>query len=87
MYLSLKDHLLFSKILRFSCLSPTEYHILAMIHNIFLKILDINFNLVSFDSIRLYLQINIKNLYFSLNNILYFTKDKDVIEGDSYVAM
>ena len=63
MYLSLKNKLLFSKKPRFSCLTVTEYCILDLIHDNSLKTQDIRFKLVSFDSIRVTLQVKIKNEY------------------------
>ena len=71
--LSLKNNLLFSKKPRFSCLSLTEYYVLAMIDDNALKTQDIRFKRVSFDSIRLTLQVNIKTMYLSLkNNFLFY---------------
>ena len=62
MYFSLKNSLTFSNLRRFSCLSPTEYHILDMIDNNSLKIQDIRFKLVVFNSIRLTPEVYIKNI-------------------------
>ena len=64
-YISLLNNILFSKNLRLSCISHTEYLILAMIVNISLKPQDIRFKLVSYDRIRLTLQVHIKNMYLS----------------------
>ena len=70
--LSLKNNFLFSKKPRFSCLSLKEYYILDVIDDNSLKTQDIRFKLVSFDSICLTLQVNIKNMYLSLKNNLLF---------------
>ena len=74
MYLSLKNNFLFSKKRRCSCLSPTEHDILDMIDDYSSKTQDIRSKLVSFDSIRFTLQLDHKNMYFSLKNNLLFSK-------------
>ena len=73
MYLSMNDNILFSKKPRFSCFSHTEHDILNMIDDNSLKTQDIHFNLDPFDSVRLTLQVDIKNMSLSLKNNLLFS--------------
>ena len=52
MYLLLKNNISFPKKLRFSCFTPVEIYILAMIDNNSLKSKDIRLKLVGLGSIR-----------------------------------
>ena len=73
----MKNILLVAKKRRFSRLSPTGHDILAVIDDNTLKSQDIHSKLVAFDSIRLTLQVNIKNMYLSLKNNLLFSGKHD----------
>ena len=55
-----------------------EYYILAMIDDNSLKTQDIRLKLDSFDSIRLTLEVSIKNICLSLKNNFYFRRNFDM---------
>ena len=77
MYVWLKNNILFSKKRRFSCLSSTEHDVMARINDISLKTQDIPQKLASFESIRLILQVDYKNMYVCLKNNLLFSRNLD----------
>ena len=79
MYFSLKNNILFSKIHRLSCLSPTNHDILDMIDNNTLQTRDILSKLVAFDSIHLTLPVNNKNVYLLLKNNLYSQRNLVIV--------
>ena len=75
-YLSLKNNILISKKRRFSCPSHNKNDILDITEDNSLQTRSIRSKLVASDSIRLSIQVNIKNKYLLLKNILLFTKKR-----------
>ena len=76
MYFSLKNNLFFSKKCWFLFLPSLGLDILDMIDDIVSKTQDIPSKLVSFNSIRLTLQVDLKNMYLWLKNKLLFSKKR-----------
>ena len=75
MFVFVRNCDLFSKKLRFSCISPTENDISRMIHDNSLKTRVIPSKLVSIDGIRLTLHSESKNMWVSVSSYDFFSKN------------